>query len=83
MFIDQLPIWGFIGKVERIPAGGKDGEEKEKLSLFTHIHFDVLYNKDHVIQVDISTGGCPGAGAARAQLQRPSRLHPGCCCWRE
>ena len=65
MFIDSLPIWGFIGKVEKLPGGeeGKEGEGeegREKLSLFTHIHFDVLYNKDRVIQVDISTGGRGG-----------------------
>lgn len=36
MFIDGLPIWGFIGKVEKLP--GKEGEqEREKLSLFTHV----------------------------------------------
>jgi hypothetical protein len=69
MFIDGLPIWGFIGKVEKLGAeGGKGGEEGgEKLSLFTHIHFDVLYNKNRVIQVDISTGRCsPEAGAGAA-----------------
>ncbi|PSC72630.1 phagocytic receptor 1b [Micractinium conductrix] len=56
MLIDGLPIWGFIGKVERLPgkAGDKEGGS-EKLSLFTHIHFDILYNKDRVVQVDIST----------------------------
>jgi len=57
MFIDGLPIWGFIGKVEHLP-GAEEGAESEKLSLFTHIHFDVLFNADRVIQVDISTGGC-------------------------
>lgn len=57
MFIDSLPIWGFIGKVEKLGegGGGKQGGG-EKLSLFTHIHFDVLHSKDQVIQVDISTG---------------------------
>ncbi|KAL4853449.1 Transmembrane 9 superfamily member 3 [Chlorella vulgaris] len=56
MFIDSLPIWGFIGKVEKLGegGGGKQGGG-EKLSLFTHIHFDVLHSKDQVIQVDIST----------------------------
>ena len=49
MFMDDLPIWGFIGKVERVA-------EEEKYSLFTHIHFDIQYNGDRVIQVDISTG---------------------------
>lgn len=54
MFYDDLPIWGFIGKVEK--AG-----EVDKFSLFTHIHFDIQYNGERVIQVDISTGGWVGA----------------------
>ena len=102
MFIDKLPIWGFIGKVEKLGAGGKKGaaaaegeQQKEKLSLFTHIHFDVLYNMDRVIQVDISTGegeALGGQAYGRAGvwvgvnppvLQRPavSQLNlSGCCC---
>jgi hypothetical protein len=84
MYVDDLPIWGFIGKVERLPpaaagakkkkksaAGTNEGgdskaeeddddededEEETKLLLFTHIHFELLYNEDRVIQVDISTG---------------------------
>lgn len=74
MLIDGLPIWGFIGKVERLPgkAGDKEGGS-EKLSLFTHIHFDILYNKDRVVQVDISTGE-----AGRWRLAAGGRGEP-CC----
>ena len=56
MFIDGRPIWGFIGKVEKLPSEVPGQRDRQKLSLFTHIHFDVLYNGDRVIQVDISTG---------------------------
>lgn len=57
MFIDGLPIWGFIGKEEKLAGdSAAGGEQRDKLSLYTHIHFDVLYNGPHVIQVDISTG---------------------------
>ncbi|KAI7835337.1 hypothetical protein COHA_010761 [Chlorella ohadii] len=55
MFIDGLPIWGFIGKVEKLPSEVPGQRDGQKLSLFTHIHFDVLFNGDRVIQVDIST----------------------------
>jgi transmembrane 9 superfamily protein 1 len=46
MYYDDLPIWGFVGKTE---LTGKD----TKYYLFTHVHFDILYNKDRVIEVNI------------------------------
>lgn len=45
MFFDDLPLWGFIGKIP---------EEKRYL-LFTHVHFDVKYNEDRVIEISVST----------------------------
>jgi hypothetical protein len=45
MFFDDLPLWGFIGKIH---------EEKRYL-LFTHVHFDVKYNEDRVIEISVST----------------------------
>lgn len=58
MFYDDLPIWGFIGKVEKIMSqpGGKSWEKHDlRYYLFTHIHFDILYNGDRVIEVNVST----------------------------
>jgi hypothetical protein len=103
MFLDDdLPVWGFIGKVERVPpkravsaalreggaGAGKGGAEEEeggegdgggggreeprgkphdsrafadggggekRLYLFTHFHFDVGYNGDRVIELNVST----------------------------
>ncbi len=68
-FFDSLPLWGFIGKVEK----EKDPQhaqfedihmsEKSHLSiphmersyLFTHLHFDIHFNDDRVIEVSLST----------------------------
>ena len=57
MFYDDLPIWGFIGKVEKIMSQATKSWEKHELKyyLFTHIHFDILYNGDRVIEVNVST----------------------------
>ena len=57
MFYDDLPIWGFIGKVEKIMSQSTKSWEKHELKyyLFTHIHFDILYNGDRVIEVNVST----------------------------
>lgn len=48
MFLDDLPIWGFIGRAQKV-AGGV------AYYLFTHIHFDVLFNGDRVIEVNVAT----------------------------
>jgi hypothetical protein len=57
MFYDDLPIWGFIGKVEKIMLQSTKSWEKHELKyyLFTHIHFDILYNGDRVIEINVST----------------------------
>ena len=48
MFFDDLPIWGFIGKVEKLMHAGEKPELR--YYLFTHIHFDIHYNGDRVIE---------------------------------
>ncbi|PWA77657.1 nonaspanin (TM9SF) [Artemisia annua] len=54
LYYDDLPVWSFIGSVfatrdytyERI---------KNKYFLFKHVHFDVAYNEDRVIMVNLTT----------------------------
>ena len=53
MFYDDLPIWGFIGKIEKFMRAGDKPEYK--FYLFTHIHFEILYNGNRVIEVNVST----------------------------
>ena len=52
MFYDDLPIWGFIGKVEKILRAGEQPDLK--LFLFTHIHFEVMYNGNRIVEINIS-----------------------------
>ena len=52
MFYDDLPIWGFIGKVEKILRSGEKPDLK--LYLFTHIHFEVMYNGNRIVEINIS-----------------------------
>lgn len=65
MFLDDLPIWGFVGKVEKIVHTGET--PLIKYYLFTHIHFEIRYNG----AVQKSTKhGCSGlihAGPPRSQ----------------
>ncbi|RZB92421.1 Transmembrane 9 superfamily member 3 isoform C [Glycine soja] len=51
MYYDDLPIWGFIGKVDK---EGKDPSDY-RYFLYKHIHFDVFYNKDRVIEINVRT----------------------------
>lgn len=50
MYYDDLPLWGFVGKVER-DYSGHGGEENAKYYLFNHLNFNVLYNADEVIAI--------------------------------
>jgi len=50
MYYDDLPIWGFIGKVER---EGKNDPSEHKYFLYRHLRFDVLYNRDRVIEINV------------------------------
>ena len=52
MYYDDLPIWGFIGKIEKIL---KPGAPEMRYYLFTHVHFDIAYNGDRVIEINVST----------------------------
>jgi hypothetical protein len=81
MFLDDdLPIWGFVGKLERTHAHGlKDGLAGEAHTyLFTHFHFDIAYNGDQVLlkggrvwgKGGLVSGGL-GGWACRSLQQRP------------
>ncbi|CAL5430354.1 unnamed protein product [Camellia sinensis] len=48
MYFDDLPAWAFIGKVDR-PYLAETNDYK--YLLFTHMVFEFLYNKEHVIEI--------------------------------
>ena len=45
-------VWGFIGKMEKIIH---HGTSELRYYLFTHIEFDIKYNGDKVIEINVST----------------------------
>jgi len=52
MFYDDLPIWGFLGKV--VPE--QQGQiQTFKKFLFSHLHFELAYNRKNVIEINVST----------------------------
>ncbi|XP_057808041.1 transmembrane 9 superfamily member 5-like isoform X1 [Salvia miltiorrhiza] len=50
MYYDDRPLWAYIGKIED-ESWKVDGKEK-KFLLFTHVHFDALYNGNQVIEIN-------------------------------
>ncbi|KXJ27742.1 transmembrane 9 superfamily member 1 [Exaiptasia diaphana] len=50
---DDLPIRGFIGHLEE----GQILPHRHKIYLWTHLHFNILYNGDQVISANVTTSG--------------------------
>ncbi|GLT28764.1 hypothetical protein SLA2020_036720 [Shorea laevis] len=48
MYYDDLPIWGFLGRVDK---EGKADPSDYKYYLFKHLIFEISYNKDRVIEI--------------------------------
>jgi hypothetical protein len=55
MFYDDLPVWGFVGKVEKEVTSTNPGDAKLKYYIFTHVHFDVAYNGNNIVEINVST----------------------------
>ncbi|RWW22438.1 hypothetical protein GW17_00013361 [Ensete ventricosum] len=51
MYYDDLPLWGFLGRIEK----NKLDSSESKYLLFKHIHFEILYNDDRVIEINVQT----------------------------
>ncbi|CDY44834.1 BnaCnng11900D [Brassica napus] len=49
LFMDDLPLWGFVGEL----APGKNGENGKHV-LYTHKSINVKYNKDQIIHVNLT-----------------------------
>lgn len=52
MFFDDLPVWGFVGKVEH---RGPPAKREPHYYLYSHFHFDLAYNGARVIEINVST----------------------------
>ena len=70
MYYDDLPVWGFIGKMEKTI---KQSKAELRVFLFTHIDFDIKYNGDNVIEISVSTDP--------TQVGRVGRDSRACLAW--
>ncbi len=58
LFVDGVPVKGFIGEMETAPAryAGKSGTQNEThYYLFSHLEYSISYNGDNVIGVNLTT----------------------------
>mmetsp|Transcript_41052 Transcript_41052/g.52920 ORF Transcript_41052/g.52920 Transcript_41052/m.52920 type:complete len:598 (+) Transcript_41052:145-1938(+) len=54
MFVDDLPMWGYLGEEEgeELLLGHLEGSRRY---LYPHLHFSIGYNADQVVSVNVST----------------------------
>jgi hypothetical protein len=54
MFVEDLPMWGYIGDIadEDLVMGEVEGS---KTYLFPHLHFRMGYNNDQIVSAKVST----------------------------
>lgn len=50
MYYDDLPMWGFIGKVEN--SSWSPVEKGPRYYLFKHVQFDAFYNGNQIIEIN-------------------------------
>lgn len=56
LYADDLPVWGFVGEVkEKGKDKGKEGELEPGAYIYTHKHFDIAYNGNQIIQVNLTS----------------------------
>lgn len=56
MFVDELPVKGFIGEIEETHIKYESHLHNEThIYLFTHLDFSIAYNQDRVIAVNLTT----------------------------
>jgi hypothetical protein len=48
MYLDDLPVYGFVGKIEKLVKA--KGAAVLRFYLFTHFHFQILWNEDNIIE---------------------------------
>ena len=60
MMLDELPIWGYVGELEREAKskehGKKDAEHDARYYLFAHLDFSIAWNGPHIIEVNVTSG---------------------------
>jgi transmembrane 9 superfamily protein 3 len=65
LFMDDLPIWGFVGDLKPAKAAGED----DSVVLYTHKQLDISYNGDRVRAAVAQQQGVLPVGARLGGVQ--------------
>mmetsp|Transcript_40855 Transcript_40855/g.49586 ORF Transcript_40855/g.49586 Transcript_40855/m.49586 type:complete len:601 (-) Transcript_40855:774-2576(-) len=55
LFIDDLPIWGFVGEFVVPEKNEAKDVPNDKVFVYTHRRFDIAYNGEQIIQVNLTS----------------------------
>jgi len=56
LFMDDLPVWGFVGEyVSAETSAAEGGPSEEQVYIYTHKSFDINYNGNRLIQVNLTS----------------------------
>jgi len=66
LYFDSLPIWGYVGEISEEDVLLHTSETHSYL--YTHLHFDLGYNENQVVQVNISFGAPPDFFPQRVEI---------------
>eukprot|EP01023_Acetabularia_acetabulum_P006695 TRINITY_DN12815_c0_g1_i3.p1 TRINITY_DN12815_c0_g1~~TRINITY_DN12815_c0_g1_i3.p1 ORF type:complete len:295 (+),score=28.56 TRINITY_DN12815_c0_g1_i3:116-1000(+) len=62
-FVDDLPVWGFVGDLK-----WPEGEKAPQELIYLHKHFDIGYNENRIIQVNLTSSN-PTALAEAKEIE--------------
>src|SRR3546814_19320555 len=55
MWIDDLPMWGYLGDIEGDELFLTRSIRKSQVFLYTHTHFSIGFNGDQIVSVNVTT----------------------------
>ena len=55
MFIDDLPMWGYVGEVAHEEFLLGKSIQGARVYLYPHLHFSIGYNNDQIVSVNVTT----------------------------
>eukprot|EP00658_Telonema_sp_P-2_P001788 TRINITY_DN1066_c0_g4_i2.p1 TRINITY_DN1066_c0_g4~~TRINITY_DN1066_c0_g4_i2.p1 ORF type:complete len:400 (+),score=73.32 TRINITY_DN1066_c0_g4_i2:47-1246(+) len=58
LYLDELPVWAMVGEMEQSapPLRPDDQHSRGTHRIYTHMKFDIAYNNDRIVQVNLTSG---------------------------
>ena len=76
MFIDDLPMWGYLGEVihEEFLLG--KSIQGARVMLYPHLHFSIGFNNDQIVTANVTTDTKRGVDITDATQGQEVRFFP-------